>query len=59
MKFIKNEDNGETKWAFVVEDKSTDYENQSLINILNKLGKNGWQLASVDDNIGFIMKRRK
>lgn len=38
-------------------DKIEEYEDNNLVEVLNKLGSKGWELEKIDPAIGFIFKR--
>jgi len=33
-------------------------EEKNMLKALNELGQDGWELVSIDESIGFILKRR-
>lgn len=60
LKFIQNED--KNSWYFVCkeDDKYTEKElgKGDFLVILNSLGEENWELVSIDEVIGFVLKRR-
>lgn len=60
LKFIQNEET--ESWYFVYNENGKYIENElekeDFLLILNKLGKEGWELVSIDELIGFVLKRR-
>ncbi len=49
-------------WFFIVKDKDKylekDLGEDFFLEILNKLGEEGWELVSIDATLGFVLKRR-
>lgn len=54
----------ETKftWYFItIQDENyieAKLEEKEMLKVLNELGQDGWELVSIDESIGFILKRR-
>jgi len=52
----------EFAWYFItIQDENyieTKLEDKDMLKVLNKLGQDGWELAAIDELIGFILKRR-
>lgn len=48
-------------WYFItIQDENyieAKLEEKDMLKVLNKLGQDGWELAAIDELIGFILKR--
>ena len=57
LKYVENKG-----WFFIVKDKDKylekDLGEDFFLEILNKLGEEGWELVSIDETLGFVLKRR-
>ena len=57
LKYVENKG-----WFFIVKDKGKyiekDLGEDFFLEILNKLGEEGWELVSIDAMLGFVLKRR-
>ena len=57
LKYVENKG-----WFFIVKDKGKYIEKvlgeDFFLEILNKLGEEGWELVSIDATLGFVLKRR-
>lgn len=57
LKYVENKG-----WFFIVKDKDKYLEKDLgegfFLEILNKLGEEGWELVSIDETLGFVLKRR-
>lgn len=57
LKYVENKG-----WFFIVKDKDKylekDLGEDFFLEILNKLGEEGWELVSKDETLGFVLKRR-
>lgn len=51
---IHNEKRG---FVFITEGKEKEFSNKSYIEVMNELGKEGWELVQSDEQIGFLFKR--
>jgi len=61
LKYVENEDREVGIWYFSykVEGKyiESELDGNYFLEILNELGREGWELVSVDGLIGFVLKR--
>ena len=46
-------------WVFVENGEIKKMEEEDFTIILNKLGKDGWELVLLDEYVGYIFKKKK
>ena len=60
LKYVENDEN--KSWYFILKDENKyiekDLGEDFFLEILNKLGEEGWELVSIDETLGFLLKRR-
>lgn len=60
LKYVENDEH--KSWYFIVKDEDKyiekDLGEDFFLEILNKLGEEGWELVSIDVTLGFVLKRK-